>query len=175
MFCSEPKKSINILGSSFFSYQTIYLSNNSVVGIQYSCARIIIQNQTVHYFHLLEETMFLNKILILTANILLSSITSAERNLELCSKPTKITKLCKKEENYKANSAPKPWPVNVTPIINIKDVLEIDQVKKSMTIYVYLITYWLDPEVYVHTPNGEEYVILASFRLHVYHELNAES
>ena len=101
--------------------------------------------------------MALNPILILTANIIIfSSIISAERNLELCSNPTKITKLCKKEDDYKANSAPKPWPVNVTPIINIKDVLEIDQGKKSMTIYVYLITYWFDPEIYVHTPNGEE-------------------
>ena len=37
-------------------------------------------------------------------------------DLKLCSQPTNVTKLCKKMGNYEANSAPKPWPVIVTPI-----------------------------------------------------------
>ena len=32
--------------------------------------------------------------------------------------------------NYKANSAPKPWPVIVTPIVDLKNVLDVDQDKK---------------------------------------------
>ena len=39
------------------------------------------------------------------------------QKLELCSEPTTVTKLCKKNENYRANSAPKPWPVNIKPYI----------------------------------------------------------
>ena len=82
--------------------------------------------------------------------------TVALGDLKLCSQPTNVTKLCKKMGNYKANSAPKPWPVIVTPIVDLKNVLDVDQDKKSLTIYVYLITQWIDPEIFVHTPDEIE-------------------
>ena len=77
--------------------------------------------------------------------------------LELCSESVSITQLCNKYENYRANTAPKPWPVIVNPILDFKNILEIESDEKTMTVYINFIMNWIDQEIYVNPADGKKY------------------
>ena len=100
-----------------------------------------------------QETMTESLVIIVTFFGIILQATS-ERNLESCSQITNVTKLCRKNADYNPWAAPKPWPTNVTPTVDLKNVIDVDQDKKSLTVYLYLITYWYDSEIFVHAPDG---------------------
>ena len=91
-------------------------------------------------------------------NYLLIILCVAQENLELelCEVETDVAKLCKKYEDYRPNDTPKPLPTIVTPYVDLKSVIDVSEDKKSLTLYIYLVTHWYDKEVSVHTPNGKQ-------------------
>ena len=69
--------------------------------------------------------------------------------LKLCSENVTKSQICKKSIKYRANSTPKPWPVSLKSIVDLKNILAIDPDKKTMTADIYLIAEWIDPEINV--------------------------
>ena len=78
------------------------------------------------------------------------------KDLDFCNTKTNLTKLCKKSGHYRPNLVPKPWPTMVTPYVDLKSVIDVDENKKTMTVYLYLVTYWFDQEISVNNPNVTE-------------------
>ena len=78
------------------------------------------------------------------------------KGLDFCNTKTNITKLCKKSGDYAPNKVPKPWPTLVTPYVDLKSVIDVNENKKTMTVYLYLVTYWYDQEISVNNPNVKE-------------------
>ena len=85
--------------------------------------------------------------LLLYFNYCCSILVKAE--LKLCSENVTKSQICKKSIKYRANSTPKPWPVSLKSIIDLKNILAIDPDKKTMTADLYLIVEWIDPEINV--------------------------
>ena len=52
--------------------------------------------------------------------------------------------LCKDNDTYCPVCPPKDWPAEINPIIDFKDVLEVNEEKKSITILIDLILIWHD-------------------------------
>ena len=69
--------------------------------------------------------------------------------LKLCSENVTKSQMCKKSIKYRANTVPKPWPVSLKSIVDLKNILAIDPDKKTMTADLYLIVEWIDPEINV--------------------------
>ena len=55
-----------------------------------------------------------------------------------------ITVLCKNNESQRTNSPPQPFPVKVTPIIDFKDIIDIDPEEKTMSTFIKMILIWTD-------------------------------
>ena len=85
--------------------------------------------------------------LLLYLNFFSTSLVYAD--LKLCSENVTKSQICKKSIKYRANSVPKPWPVSLKSIIDLKNILAIDPDKKTMTADIYLIVEWIDPEINV--------------------------
>ena len=85
--------------------------------------------------------------LLLYLNFCSTSLVYAE--LKLCSENVTKSQICKKSIKYRANSTPKPWPIILKSIVDLKNILEIDPDKKTMTADIYLIIEWIDPEINV--------------------------
>ena len=69
--------------------------------------------------------------------------------LSLCSNETIIVEntkiqLCKANETYCPVCPPKDWPAIINPIIDFKDVLDVNEKKKSITMLINLILIWHD-------------------------------
>ena len=85
--------------------------------------------------------------LLLYFNYCCSILVKAE--LKLCSENVTKSQICKKSIKYRANTVPKPWPVLLKSIVDLKNILAIDPDKKTMTADIYLIIEWIDPEINV--------------------------
>ena len=102
------------------------------------------------------------------------SILKVNANLQVC--PENATKTficsknvdhspfrytnCKEKElqfiihlNYRV---PRPVPRNISCIVDIKDILEVNEDQKTITIYLYLIMEWIDPQLKVVGPSGKK-------------------
>ena len=55
-----------------------------------------------------------------------------------------VTLLCKNKESQRTNSPPQPFPVKVTPIVDFKDIIDIDPEEKTMSTFIKLILTWND-------------------------------
>ena len=88
--------------------------------------------------------------------ILELNLSHCESLLPPCSveKITEIPYLCKLNNEHCSVCPPKPWPTKVTPTINIKDLLNLDKDKKSLTVYTDIALSWADPAISVKTPNN---------------------
>ena len=76
------------------------------------------------------------------------------KDLDFCNINPNITKLCKKFGDYRANLVPKPWPTIIIPTVDLKSVIDVDENKKTMTVYLFLVTYWFDHEISVSKENS---------------------
>ena len=75
--------------------------------------------------------------------------------LPLCSEHINATRLCKFSEDHCPVCAPKPWPVKVTPLLFLKDLLDIDESKKTIQLYARITFFWIDNGIFVDVPDGE--------------------
>lgn len=49
---------------------------------------------------------------------------------------------------------PRPLPLTINPIVDIKDILAIDEDDKSMTVDIYIVMKWVDPQITYVGPEG---------------------
>ena len=71
----------------------------------------------------------------------------------LCSAEVKIPQLCKHDRNMVANIPPDPLPVNVTPVLDLKNILRVDTERETVTVYMRIVLQWKDLGISVNTPN----------------------
>ena len=64
--------------------------------------------------------------------------------LPLCSQNSDAIKLCKVSRNQSASYSPRPWPTKITPILDFKNVLDIDVDKGAITVLVTITLEWKD-------------------------------
>ena len=76
--------------------------------------------------------------------------------LPLCSENVTTVRLCKINEDHCPICPPKPWPVNVTPLLFLKDILDIDELKKTIKLYAKISFFWIDNAIFVDYPFGEK-------------------
>ena len=76
-------------------------------------------------------------------------------SLILCSPNENVerTQLCKKSNYYRSNVGPEE-PTYYDLIIDLKNIIEVDHNKNTMTAYVYIITQWNDSRLNISYPNG---------------------
>ena len=86
------------------------------------------------------------------------NLCHGESLLPLCSveKISEVPYLCKLNNDHCSACPPKPWPTKVTPIVNIKDLLNLDKDKKSLTVSAEIFLSWVDPAISVKTPNNSK-------------------
>ena len=86
------------------------------------------------------------------------NLSHCESLLPPCSieKITQDPYLCKLNNEHCSACPPKPWPAKITPIVNIKDILDLDKDKKSLTVFTEINLIWDDPAISVKTPNNSE-------------------
>ena len=90
--------------------------------------------------------------------ILIFSNLVVNGELKLCTqtKVSSTNQLCKKMESKRPNWPPEPRPVLITPIVNIKDILDIDPNMKTLTVFIELILLWKDFEISVLKGKGHQ-------------------
>ena len=98
--------------------------------------------------------------------------------LDLCSVAILKPKICRDTEEYEAfryyvviqvcffwlylwtinflNRVPRPLPLKINPIVDIKDILAIDEDEKAMTVDIYIIMKWVDPQLTYVGPEGKK-------------------
>ena len=102
------------------------------------------------------------------------SILKVNANLQVCPENATKTFICSKNvdhspfryvkckekdlqfiihSNYRV---PRPVPRNISCIVDIKDILEVNEDQKTITIYLYLIMEWIDPHLKVVGPSGKK-------------------
>ena len=76
--------------------------------------------------------------------------------LRLCSNSNvESIELCKKSNNYRPNVGPdKPTFYDV--IIDLKNIIDVDQNKNTITAYVYIITQWNDSRLDYAQPDDNK-------------------
>ena len=75
-------------------------------------------------------------------------------SLILCSDETAARmQPCKKSHSYRSNSGPEQ-PTFYDLIFDLKNIIEVDHDKNTMTAYVYIITKWNDSRLNFSYPNG---------------------
>ena len=76
--------------------------------------------------------------------------------LPLCSENTTETRLCKIDDDHCPVWPPKPWPVRVTPLLSLKDILDIDESKKTIQLFARITFFWFDYGINVDTPGDKK-------------------
>ena len=74
-------------------------------------------------------------------------------SFDLCSAEVNKPKLCKHDRNMVANVPPDPLPVNVTPVLDLKNILRVDTERETVTVFMRIVLQWKDMGISVNTPN----------------------
>ena len=64
--------------------------------------------------------------------------------ITLCSNSNSNINLCQLNENQTANQPPTPSPLKITPILDIRDILAINEKEETMTLMARIILDWKD-------------------------------
>ena len=88
--------------------------------------------------------------------LILFNLVNGELKLCTQTKVSSTNQLCKKMESKRPNWPPEPRPVLITPIVNIKDILDIDPNMKTLTVFIELILLWKDFEISVLKGKGHQ-------------------
>ena len=88
--------------------------------------------------------------------LLLNLKVFIKSDLILCSEKVSRVQICKKEANYRPNITPHPRLCVIKPVVDIKDILDINVDKKTITVYLYIILQWIDNSLSYAIPEGEE-------------------
>ena len=98
----------------------------------------------------------MKKLCIEIATILLTTLLEivTGEGLKLCSEEVDVTQICKKSNEFRPNSIPAPLPIPLNLTVDLKNIIKIDDENNLMTVYIYIVTEWLDPNLSLAIPNG---------------------
>ena len=82
-----------------------------------------------------------------------STLIEGEK-IKTCVDRVFTSQLCTTDSEYSIFYPPKPWPLALNPTVDIKDVIDIDEEKQTMTLYVYMSLSWTDDSLKVVSPPG---------------------
>ena len=80
--------------------------------------------------------------------VLLSLFVSLSKGLKSCESENHLAKVCSKNQVYSA-----PLPVNIQSEIYINEIQALNEVERSITLFIELHTSWMDPSVFVSDGN----------------------
>ena len=83
-----------------------------------------------------------------------SSILIEGEEIKTCVDRVFTSQLCTTDSEYSVFNPPKPWPLVLNPMVDIKDVIDIDEEKQTMTVYIYMSLSWADDSLKVVSPPG---------------------
>ena len=101
---------------------------------------------------MIERIMKIFSIICISFSFLICSIESS--NIPYCSSnQTDNIQICKKDNTHTINRPPKPHPLIVIPILDLKDVHDVDVERETLTVYAKIVLWWEDFSISVITPN----------------------
>jgi len=75
--------------------------------------------------------------------------------LKTCPVPTDKLEICAIHANHTANELPRPWPMDLAPIIEFRDIIDFDQDANTITLVVRVLMYWNDTSIKLTGPVDE--------------------
>ena len=76
--------------------------------------------------------------------VLLSLFVPLTKGLKSCEDENHLAKICSKNQVYSA-----PLPVNIKSQIFINEIQAVNEVERSITLFIELHTSWMDPILFV--------------------------
>ena len=80
--------------------------------------------------------------------VLLSLFVSLTKGLKSCEAENHLSKICSKNQLYSA-----PLPVNIKSQIFINEIQAVNEIERSITLFIELHTSWIDPSLLVSDGN----------------------
>ena len=80
--------------------------------------------------------------------LLLSLFVSLTKGLKSCEAENHLAKICSKNKVYSA-----PLPVNIQSQIFINEIQAVNEIERSITLFIELHTSWMDPSLFVSDGN----------------------
>ena len=94
--------------------------------------------------------------LVLIAFSFLPFIQVSKSSLILCSEKVSRVQVCQNKASYRPNIPPTPRICVISPVVDVKDILDVDTEKKTITIHLYIILQWMDDGLNYAIPDGKE-------------------
>ena len=96
----------------------------------------------------------MNNFAIICTSVIFLICPNESSNIPYCSNnQSDRIQICKKDNNHVTNRPPKPYPIKVIPILDLKDVHDVDVERETLTVYVKIVLWWEDFSISVITPN----------------------
>ena len=80
--------------------------------------------------------------------LLLSLFVSLTKGLKSCEAENHLAKICSKNTVYSA-----PLPVNIQSQVFINEIQAVNEIERSITLFIELHTSWMDPSLFVSDEN----------------------
>ena len=80
--------------------------------------------------------------------VILSLFVSLTKGLISCESENHLAKICSKTQVYSA-----PLPVNIQSQIFINEIQAVNEIERSITLFIELHTSWMDPSLFVSDEN----------------------
>ena len=98
--------------------------------------------------HLLSYSLDISMTKLQYITLLLSLFVSLTKGLKSCEAENHLAKICSKNKVYSA-----PLPVNIQSQIFINEIQAVNEVERSITLFIELHTSWMDPSLFVSDGN----------------------
>ena len=77
-------------------------------------------------------------------------------SLESCSAPVEKLEICKLNTDYDKSFPSKPWPMIVNNSVRVLDIVAFNADENTMTIFVQLMAWWIDPDLSLKSNDPNE-------------------
>ena len=77
-------------------------------------------------------------------------------SLTSCSEPVDKLQICKLNPDYDQSFPAKPWPMIVNNSVRVLDIVEFNADENTMTIFVQLMAWWIDPDLSLKSNDPNE-------------------
>ena len=101
------------------------------------------------------KSAFISLLVLLTISKIVSSLSS---ELYTCNNQSTENDICKVDENYRP-FLPPSYPTNITLLMNLREVLEINEKSQSMTILLQFSMMWPDPRLRTSNLTNKDQII----------------
>ena len=138
-------------------FVTIFLL---MIYINENCFQIVTKKKLpIKKFHFVSNFSTMKVVEFVTIFLLLIySILIKGEKVNTCADRVFTSQLCTTDSEYSIFNPPKPWPLVLNPMVDIKDVIDIDEEKQTINLYIYMSLSWTDDSLKVISPPGTRYV-----------------